>query len=364
MYLKISSQAKYKNLIVYFAFLLAGLNAEAIGKLKIQGAVDGGGGKVVVCKNVSGAIASVQLLDLWEAKTLYDLPSQTLGSTLRESVDQAVLALKNSYPLKVSMGRGNGKECTNQDCVAMILNETADLFFGEHKKMKRLRGVELTKTDDSYELAKPDECEIQQAVNYRPDGTILVDQDLFEKMSLIDQTALIAHEAYYSFLREGRAPETNSIRTRRAIGYIMSGQIFNLPLVPAFTESLLCHADGIPYAPTNIFLYRDFTNENGKFLSVFIDAINGSRLIGEKQPLMSFSFGEDSERDLFSGICSKEGMVSMIRFSGGGHVEFDHKIQLEWICKDQKVSVYLTETKPGDSAKTSELRCVAGNGPF
>jgi hypothetical protein len=352
-----------KKLILLNTSVFLSTTTLAMGKIQLQGAVDGGGGKAVVCKNSAGEISSIQLLDLWEANTLYDMPPQALGNTLEESVDQALLALKNSYPLKIRASHGS-KTCEGQDCLTILMQDTTSKFFNPNTKLKRLRGVELTLTDDSYELAKPANCEIHQIVNYRPDSTILLNQDLFEKMSMVDQTALIAHEAYYRFLRNTLSPETNSIRTRRAIGFIMSKHVFELQQEPSLNESLRCHADGIPYAPSNIYFYRDYNLEGGKYLSIFIDDINGSGLIGAKQPFGSFGFDDDATKKLFSGTCDQNGIMGLIGVRGDGPVEFDHIFRMQWTCEDTHVKLYVTETKPGGASQTTELKCVAENRQF
>jgi hypothetical protein len=115
----------------------------------------------------------------------------------------------------------------------------------------------------------------------------------------------------------------------------------------------------VPYAPTDIFFTDAPINELGKMLNVFINNINGSRLIGEMQPLFSFGFGPDFKQYMLSGTCEREGAISNIRFRGKGHVEFDHQFQIEWSCKDRKINTYLTEFKPGESAKTIQLECRA-----
>ncbi len=65
-----------------------------------------------------------------------------------------------------------------------------------NNNVKWLRGVDLSLTDDSYELAKPDKCEIEQVINYQTSGRVFINQDLFEKMSLENQTALVLHESF------------------------------------------------------------------------------------------------------------------------------------------------------------------------
>jgi hypothetical protein len=345
--------------IVFIICFIFSVQVNAASKLKLHGAVDGGGGKVVVCRNSDTQINNVELLDLWEAKTLYDTTPRDLAPDLAGSVQIAIQALKNSYHLKMSMGLGEGRHCEDQDCLVMLMNDTAHLFFTDNNRLKRLRGVELTLTDDSYELAKPKNCSIEQVVNYRPDGKILMDEDLFEKMSMKDQTALIVHEGYYSFLRSFMSEEKNSIRTRRAIGFILSGRVFQLQSQPEFGTHLFCHANGVPYSPTNIFIYEDPKFKKENCLSPYVEDINGTKLIGEPQPLIWFNFGNKSKEALFSGICDHEGFLGSIRFSGNGPVEFDHRIGISCLCKQGKTQIFVTQEMPGEPLKTTELNCIS-----
>jgi hypothetical protein len=331
--------------------------ASARAKIQLEGGVDGGGGRVLVCKKASGEPDQVRLVDLWEAQVLYDLQPKSLAPTLSDSVDIAIKALKNSYVVKGNMSWGNENRCSDQDCLEMILRNTTDLFFKDNVQLKRLRGIKLMPTEDSYELAKPNGCDFEQVVNYRPDGKILMDQDLFEQLSTIDQTALIIHEAFYSFLRHETQNETNSIRTRRIVGVVMSGQSFSLPLNPVVGEALHCLSTHTPFSQTHIYFFTDPNFNENKFLAPYVESLFGSKLIGEIQPLLHFDFGSVDKEELFSGNCQKEGTGGAIRFSGTGFIEFDHQIQVQWHCHNQKIKVQVTDTKQGMPSRTAELSC-------
>jgi formylglycine-generating enzyme required for sulfatase activity len=61
----------------------------------------------------------------------------------------------------------------------------------------------------------------EQVVNYKNDGNILLESDLFNKLSETAKAALVFHEAIYKYRRD-TAGDTNSIATRRIVGLIFS----------------------------------------------------------------------------------------------------------------------------------------------
>lgn len=348
----------FSKFLLSIMLTCVGIPSLAKEMVKLQGAVDGGGGKAIVWRSASGEILKVKLLDLWEAETLYDLKPKLFSESSKEIVKLSIGNLKNSYELNLSMSLGPNKSCRDQECVAMLLNDTSELFFQPSSRLKWLRGVELTLTNDSYELAKPEGGKIEQVVNYRPEGKVLVNLDIFEKMPVVDQAALILHEGYYSFLRRLHINENNSIRTRRAIGYVMSGQAFQLYSKPEFGGHSFCETEEPPSSPTNIIFYATGNPQRETELAVYIGSMHGSKLIGEKQPLMSFDFGKEVfEGFLKGGPCPEGDSSSMIQVFGKGPVEFDHEIKLEWKCEYNQRKFFLIETKPGESSKISNLKC-------
>jgi hypothetical protein len=136
-------------LILLFPFLAA------------AGVMSGGGGKGVVCRDAEQKITSVELLDLWEARTLYANTPVMQEKDLQSGVFAAVERLKNSY---FYYGRYESSKttCKDQDCVAEFLRNFAKPFLSESPSVLRLHGVTLTLTDDSYEAAHPENCAVEQ----------------------------------------------------------------------------------------------------------------------------------------------------------------------------------------------------------
>jgi len=195
-----------------------------------------GGGKGVVCRSKSGKVRAVELLDLWEARVLHEKKIMLKGS-VPAMVDQALQAFSGAIRSDGFDWMFNGKSYTDREAVLWGLRTQAAQFFGtpgmpKTSEVRRLRNVRLTLTDDSYEAAMPADCAVEQIVHYQDEGylggTILINQDLFDRMAPTHQAALIAHEAFYKFLR-GRNDETSSLRVRRTVGLAFAGEMLRAP---------------------------------------------------------------------------------------------------------------------------------------
>ena len=189
-----------------------------------------GGGKGVICRSSSGKIRRAELLDLWEARNLHQTPV-TLRGSVPEMVETALVNLSQSIRTDDFRWVYQGVSYQGPEALLWALRTQAAQFFQtpgspDISKLRPLRKMRLTLTDDSYEAVLPADCEIEQIVNYQDEGylggTILLNQDLFERLSPADQAALIAHEALYKVLR-GKFGETNSLRVRRAVGQAFAG---------------------------------------------------------------------------------------------------------------------------------------------
>ncbi len=77
----------------------------------VDGAVSGGGGKGVVCRNANGSLRSVDLLDLWEGRLLYkETPVQQDGA-LETDVGIALdrMALSFPFPARDALGHADNQ---------------------------------------------------------------------------------------------------------------------------------------------------------------------------------------------------------------------------------------------------------------
>jgi len=329
----------------------------------IAGGLEGGGGKGVVCQ---GPIRkTVELLDLWEARILHNevLDPSLANLGLEAGVNILFERLKNSYLENIIMG-GGSESCTDQECLMMQLRKVSDRFLLENSRVHRLRSVTLELTDDSFEIAKPENCEILQIVNYQPGGDIYINQDLFEQLSPLNQIALVAHEAYYAFLR--RSGEASSIRTRRVIGYVTGGHSFERvnPKIPSHYYSCSNMDETFPANIIKIYpVFGDSQNILG--MEIYPEVFGGTELIGV--PESSFQYIYFASVDWISRLMSTgcqhvdsiEPLIDSKYFDGP--VEFDKALQLHLMCDNPHgmVGLYATLNDPNAKAekKLVTLRC-------
>ena len=335
--------------LLFIAVLILSLSTHA-------GVVNGGGGKGVVCRNADGSVKSVELLDFWEAKALYSRSPEALGSTLQEQIDAGLSRLKESYRFRgwgqVVDENGVKKELADQEFFAEILRSNAAIFTKfDSDRIVRLRNVILEQTNDAYEVARPRNCEFEQIVNYQTSGQILINQDLFEAMDQVNQAGLLVHEAYYQTL-VALANETNSIRVRRAIGFVFHGENrFTLP--PAVADKMLytCRSktEGSPF--NSISLYDTGKTPDGlEAFAVVFNSLSGSgSLIGiSSHASHSRAATGAYGRLIKQGKCSGRSDLSNSHgFSFNGPVEFDRLATVNWRCGGGKLSVFLETTLPG-----------------
>jgi hypothetical protein len=218
---------------VKFMFLAA-LAASSLSAF--AGPNDSGGGKAVVCKHWYGTVKSVELLDLWEARELYDRNIVHSSASIGTQIKEAAARLKNVivYPYVqthrdssgVVIGSLRGGDALESELVQGAFTIAGvPLEVGTGLEVKRKHRINFTLTPDSFEDALPDKCEIKQVVQYKDSGPVaFVNQDLVDRMDITNQVALALHEALYAEMR--KLGEKTSIRVRRAIGYVMSGGSF------------------------------------------------------------------------------------------------------------------------------------------
>lgn len=213
-----------------------------------------GGGKGVVCRDPQKKIRSAELLDLWEAGEIHGLHVKPAKGSVNQMVDRALRNLSQSMDLDLT-AEFDSKLHTGADAVYEILSLEAEPFLNAPPpessiKVKRLHGVTMPLTNDSFEVAVPENCPVEQIVTYVDynlfSGTIVINQDIYDKLDDLNKAALIVHEALYKFLRN-QFDESNSLRVRRSVGLTFSGHTFgtinsqNLP-----NEYYLCTVAGNP----------------------------------------------------------------------------------------------------------------------
>lgn len=193
-----------------------------------------GGGKGVVCRDAQGGIQTAEILEFWEAREIHRLNLQPSRGSMLEMLDASLNALSESMYSGNSSLRTPDRIYRGSEALSIIFRGMSRKLLqpdGEHQgtRIRRLRNARLTLTPDSYEPATPASCAVEQIVRYEDykfqTGSILINQDIFERLDEMNQAGLIAHEVLYKWLRDTTG-ETSSLRVRRAIGLAFSGHKF------------------------------------------------------------------------------------------------------------------------------------------
>lgn len=336
----------FKRQVLVLAVTFLSQNIFASDIVRMFGAISGGGGKGVVCLPGSagslGPSATVELLDIWEAKTFNGSFPQPSNESLAVQVDAALVRLKDAYPFQ-GEGYIDKDRYQDQDYVLALLRLEADRFLKTGFDILYLSGVTLTLTEDSYELAKPVNCNIEQIVNYQPTGRVLVNKDLFDLLNVTNQAALIAHEAFYRLLRR-MADESNSIRTRRAIGHVFTGGTFHVsyPNLPSSHTVCTGSGSGSLDQRSQIVFYA-----GSKPKSYVVSPIKllGTELIGVSNQRIELT--SSFVPVILYGKCGGQNIDATSSHLMDGPVEFDRQFALRWRCMNGQFSMTLENWRPG-----------------
>lgn len=175
--------------------------------------VVGNGGVVVACRGVSGEIEKVELYDLYEGRALLNVTPVETGA---DYVDAARTKIKTFNSLMFDLDFG-GVVLDNLDYIVKNLSMLPP-------------GVGLKLTEDMASILIPKKCEFAQLINYRNDGKIYVDSDLWNLMTDTGKAAALLHETIYYYLR--LRTEKDSSRVRKAVAYLFA----NVPMEKVLSD--------------------------------------------------------------------------------------------------------------------------------
>jgi hypothetical protein len=184
------------NRVVFLIFLMP--------SLLWAGVTNGGGGKAVVCRDQDRKIITAQMLDLFEAENQYELTLLPSASSLDEALDQVGLRLE-------------GLSGHRREMLSMSRNDLRAI----QKKFKFLApGIGLQPIDDSMDLLRPENCEIEQLAFFKESNIILVNQDIWNHLNPQNQAALVVHETIYQQHRRNGAKDSRD--SRKIVGHLFS----------------------------------------------------------------------------------------------------------------------------------------------
>jgi hypothetical protein len=348
---------------------------------KAAGGISGGGGKGVVCRDNNGDIRSVELLDLWEARTIYKRQILKSNQSYVNQLADAVHRVEKFMHVETNgMGdagcttlakvRGcNGRETVDlsKDTLRNQIEMYADPFLRNDDNINWMSDVDLELTPDSYEIARPrGNCKIEQIVNLQL-ATIspftskyAVNKDIWDKMDNTNKAATILHESLYAFLK-AYFKEPNSVRVRRMVGLVMSGYTFK-PLKSIINDEYIhCHSldepsmhgFGIPHYTNEFFLTR-----NGDFVITYAADVPmfGYEPKGYKSDPQ---FQEDYWKQEIGVLINRSGGES----TGGVRSKVDWDLDAEWgnilgEMGNYKVGIHLRNLAvPAQKTNNLEVAC-------
>jgi hypothetical protein len=176
--------------------------------LVLIGHETGNGGDAVVCFDGDGQIDTVEMLDIYEAKTDNWGFSFKMGNAkdFNEKVQQSIDIFKQKVPQK-----------------GMLYQDYYDSFFSETS----FKIVNLVDILDSKHVFFPIGCEVQQiAIHREPkfsgQSRYIINKKLWDKMDDLNKAALVLHEIIYRDSYENG--NRNSVSSRYLNGWALSDQ--------------------------------------------------------------------------------------------------------------------------------------------
>jgi len=226
---------RQKKIFLFLILAGGGLGLTFTSAPADAGVRSSGGGKAVVCRT-QGNVESVELLDLFEARTVRGLTlSEPMGSFEDEYVEYVrrinVIATKNTP---------NGASVRSRQATLAHLRETFARFVVYSRP-----GTILPDTGDAGTTARiPEGCALEQAAVYDDRiHELTLDPALWLAMDEKNRAALVAHEESYFGLR--KAGDRTSENVRRIVG-----ALFSTNPLPSFafepgSGSFLCFANSV-----------------------------------------------------------------------------------------------------------------------
>jgi hypothetical protein len=172
-----------------------------------------GGGLAVVCRMSTGQIAAAELLDLYEARTVFGYSVVPATGSLQRDY---YLAAANTYRLQGYPGLAEQERAN--------IAENLQHFF-DRVKMTRT-GERLPALPDFGAVpALPQGCALEQlAVFYDENPVrIAIDSEIWRALDSVNQSALVTHETFYYWERQMQERTSESTRAFVAHVYANGG---------------------------------------------------------------------------------------------------------------------------------------------
>lgn len=309
------------------------------------GAISGGGGTGVVCRDGADKIVSAELLDLYEGSVMS-------GGEVQRSAAPMELQIKAAVEKIPERSR-------------FLIQVYVD------KVLKSFRltpsGAKLMPIKDSFEVVLPRGCAAEQLANYYNDNLVLVSRDLWSALSETDRAALILHEAVYAVNRTVGA--VDSRQSRNVVSHLFADPTPWMDIkaaVPAEALNCMASSNGI----LSLWAYRDVTG--GWTLQFQI--LGGSYVFSKKSISFSGEGLDLNEAKAFPIVRGEQFLGTGIQMTGAAQSLFENgdmiSLSKRWEpVKDQQGQIirgyqapryYLSwnsGTYPGTGVKDQLLNC-------
>jgi hypothetical protein len=173
----------------------------------------GNGGDAKVCYDTENAIVSVEMLDIYEGREMFQPPVLPVLESLGQNEYEIAAAAVDRLP-----DFDRSRKAKLKEWIANFERESV-----------RLNGITLVDLDDSQHILVPDGCKIEQIAwqnepQFSRDPRYKIDNDLYSKMSgPADRAALVLHEVIY---REAVSLHHSDSRAARAMtAMVASGDL-------------------------------------------------------------------------------------------------------------------------------------------
>lgn len=175
---------------------------------KVEGTINGGGGKGILC--AKNNTKSIEVLDLYEARVLYGLNIKHKPQTEDEALDLVIALITKHFWNPDTIPMGDFQKIAKESFRKNFYNNIKFISAGQKLKL----------VNDSFEPLVEQGCEMVQIAVYYDESLLLVDKELWDQLDWLNKMALIAHEGFY--FQDRQNGSTNSMASRKLVGQLFS----------------------------------------------------------------------------------------------------------------------------------------------
>jgi len=231
--------------------LVAGV-AIAISPIAFGGEKAGNGGAAVVCRDPNGQIIRAEMLDIFEGRILYQLNIPSSSAPVASQVQEVVNRFgdrKGSWTYVAAKDIREGLFLVNRDFTLLP------------------KGVGLETVNDAFPIIHEKGCAFEQVADYRSNGILNIDQEIYDHLDMTNRAALLLHEAAYKCARMSHEVKS-SFAARKMVAFLLASNA-----APGERETAAQDAF-IPY-----YSFRDAKSDDPELLERVDYLLLGNELI-------------------------------------------------------------------------------------